>query len=162
MEVFPIEEKMIAPCGMNCTLCISHQAMVNDLNAQGFHKKYCPGCIPRGKNCTFMAKTCDVITQGKARFCLECASYPCDRLKRLDQRYQIKYHLSMIDNLNEIRKNGMPAFLANQNEKWKCPKCGGVISCHTGLCLKCDIEKLRTKKTYCWDEPVVPAAIIKK
>ena len=29
-------EKLIAPCGMNCSLCISYQAMKNDLKKQGF------------------------------------------------------------------------------------------------------------------------------
>ena len=45
---------LIAPCGMNCILCIAYQFLNKDLNKQGFHKKYCPGCIPRGENCTHM------------------------------------------------------------------------------------------------------------
>jgi hypothetical protein len=26
--------------------------MKNELNKKGFARKYCPGCKPRGKNCT--------------------------------------------------------------------------------------------------------------
>jgi len=35
-----IEEELIAPCGMNCSVCISFQAMQKELNRQGFKKKY--------------------------------------------------------------------------------------------------------------------------
>lgn len=43
------KEALIAPCGMNCSLCIAYQFKEKDLNKRGFHKKYCPGCLPRGK-----------------------------------------------------------------------------------------------------------------
>jgi hypothetical protein len=29
-----MEEKLIAPCGMNCGVCVSYLAMKNDLNKQ--------------------------------------------------------------------------------------------------------------------------------
>ena len=44
-----MDEKLIAPCGINCSLCISYQFMKKDLNKEGFRRTYCPGCIPRGK-----------------------------------------------------------------------------------------------------------------
>jgi len=49
-----MDQKLIAPCGMNCCLCIAYQFGKNDINKKGFNKKYCPGCIPRGENCTHM------------------------------------------------------------------------------------------------------------
>jgi len=63
-----IEEDLIAPCGMNCGLCVSYLAGKNALNQQGFHKKYCPGCIPRGENCLFMKDQCDLVGSGLVRF----------------------------------------------------------------------------------------------
>lgn len=36
----PMEEKLIAPCGMNCGVCASYLAMKNDLKNKGFGKKY--------------------------------------------------------------------------------------------------------------------------
>jgi len=62
-----MEEKLIAPCGMNCGLCISFLAMKNELNKQGFKKKCCPGCLPRGKNCTFMKDHCELLGKGLVR-----------------------------------------------------------------------------------------------
>ncbi len=147
-----MEAKNIAPCGMNCGVCINFQARKLDINTQGFHKTYCPGCIERGKNCTFMKKHCDLIGEGKIRFCYQCDVFPCDRLKRLDKRYREKYHLSMIENLHRIQNDGMDTLLAFEEAKWKCDRCGGEITCHSGLCLKCDLEILKNKKTYCWDD----------
>ncbi len=56
-----MKEMLIAPCGMNCSLCIAYQFKEKDLNKQGFHRKYCPGCIPRGKHCTHMGNRCDYV-----------------------------------------------------------------------------------------------------
>lgn len=88
-----MDEKLISPCGMNCCLCIAYQFKENDLNKRGFHKKYCPGCIPRGENCTHMRDACELLVKGGIRFCFECESFPCKRLKTLDkhQPYKIPY-----------------------------------------------------------------------
>lgn len=147
-----MEEELIAPCGMNCSLCIAYQFKQKDLNKQGFHRKYCPGCIPRGENCTHMADSCELLGKGLVRFCNECQDYPCKRLKDLDKRYRSKYHMSMIENLNAIKENGMQEFLANQDEKWRCSTCGGTICCHNGLCLDCDLETFLLNKKYRWNE----------
>ena len=147
-----MEESLIAPCGMNCGLCVSYLAMKNDLNQKGFSKKYCPGCIPRGRNCVHMADSCKTLGHGKLRFCHQCPDFPCVRLKSLDKRYRTKYHMSMIENLHTIRDNGMVSFLHDEADKWACPKCGGVICCHNGLCLTCNAETLRQNKGYHWKD----------
>ena len=135
-----MNEELIAPCGMNCELCISYQFMVNDFNKKGFHRKYCPGCIPRGQNCLFMKSHCDLVGKGLVRFCYECFDFPCKRLKSLDKRYRDKYNMSMIENLRFIKEKGMVEFLTKEADKWKCPDCGSVISCHAGECLKCKFD----------------------
>ncbi|MDD4367237.1 MAG: DUF3795 domain-containing protein [Eubacteriales bacterium] len=141
-----MEDKLIAPCGMNCRLCISYQFREKDLNKKGFHRKYCPGCIPRGENCKHMARICSLVGEGKVRFCYECEDYPCKRLKSLDKRYRTKYNMSMIENLDVIKDKGMKAFLEKEEKKWTCPTCGGIKCCHAGFCLDCDIDKLIRKK----------------
>jgi hypothetical protein len=147
-----MEEKLIAPCGMNCGLCVSYLAMKNDLKKKGFSKSYCAGCLPRGKNCAFMKKSCDLLGQGLVRFCYECPDYPCRRLKSLDKRYCASYHMSMIDNLEFIKKHGIGRFLEEETAKWRCPGCGETICCHNGLCFNCSLDKLRQKQKYRWDE----------
>jgi hypothetical protein len=58
----------------------------------------------------------------------------------------------MIENLEYIRDKGIAQFLEKEKAKWKCPKCGGIICCHNGLCLSCEVDVLRNKKNiYRWD-----------
>ena len=143
---------LIAPCGMNCGLCVSYLAMKYDLKKQGFRKTYCSGCLPRGKNCTFMKNHCDLLGKGLVRFCYECENFPCIRLKALDKRYRTKYHMSMIENLEFIKEHDIERFLEKEEAKWCCSECGEVICCHNGLCLNCGLDKLRQNKKYRWDE----------
>ncbi len=151
-----MEERLIAPCGMNCAVCVSYLAMKNDLKRKGFSKKYCAGCLPRGQNCLFMKKQCDRLGKGLVRFCYDCVDYPCRRLRALDERYRTKYHMSMIENLDFIRSYGIDSFLKKETAKWRCSSCGGrrggVICCHNGLCLDCSLDMLRQNKKYRWGE----------
>jgi hypothetical protein len=147
-----MEGNLIAPCGMNCSLCVAYQFMKMDINKQGFHKKYCPGCIPRGENCTHMGDRCELLGKGSVRFCFECEAFPCKRLKNLDKRYRTKYHMSMIENLQSIKEHGIQRFLEKEEQKWQCPECGEVICCHNGLCLNCDLDRLLHNKKYRWNE----------
>jgi hypothetical protein len=126
--------------------------MKSDLKKRGFSKSYCPGCLPRGKNCTFMKRHCVLLGKGLVRFCYECSDFPCRRLKVLDKRYRLKYHMSPIGNLESIKEHGLEAFLAGEEPKWRCPKCGGTVCCHNGLCLNCDLDRLRKDPKYRWGE----------
>jgi hypothetical protein len=123
-----MEEILIAPCGMNCGLCVNYLALKNDLNKHGFKRMYCPGCIARGKHCVFMKEHCKLLGDGLVRFCFECKDFPYKRLKALDKRYRTRYHLSMIENLEFIKKQGIQRFLTNEDEKWACRDCEGVNS----------------------------------
>jgi len=133
-------KELIAPCGMNCSVCANYLAMQNDLKKKGFHKSYCSGCRPRGKNCAHMSKQCDLLGKGLVSFCYECGDFPCRRLKALDKRYRTFYHMSMIENLVFIKEHGIESFLEKETEKWKCPECGDVISCHNGVCFRCHLD----------------------
>ena len=146
-----MDENMIAPCGMNCSLCIAYQAGEKDLEKRGVNRKTCPGCVPRGEHCTHMGHKCEKVGKGTLRFCFECEDYPCKMLKALDKRYRTKYHMSMIENLDSIRENGMEAFLESQAVQWRCPACGGTMCCHYGLCLDCSLDALLANRKYRWD-----------
>jgi hypothetical protein len=148
-----MEEVLIAPCGMNCGVCSAYLARQFDLRRHGIMRTYCAGCRPRGKNCAFMKKRCELLGNGRVQYCLECADFPCRRLKALDKRYRTFYHMSMIENLERIRDKGMDDFLDEETVKWRCPECGGVICCHNGICFSCGLEKLKAKKRrYRWEE----------
>ena len=128
----PAETSLIAPCGMNCGVCLAHLRK----------ERQCSGC--RGDNTNKSAsrinciiRNCEMIKISQSGFCFECVKYPCKRLKQLDKRYRTKYAMSMIENLEFINRNGLSAFVEKENERWRCLKCGGVICVHRGYCYNC-------------------------
>jgi len=141
-----MEKSLIAPCGMNCNICVGYLAMKNDLNSQGVKERYCAGCrYKSGKLCAFQ-KRCELLKTGQVKYCYECDKFPCENLEPLNKRYSTNFHMSMIENHTYIKEHGMEMFLEKEAEKWKCPECGGVISCHNGICYSCGIEKLKSLK----------------
>jgi hypothetical protein len=127
--------------------------MKNDVRSKGVRMPYCTGCRPRNKNCAFLKKRCQKLSNGEVKYCFECPSFPCDRLRKLDERYKTRYRMSMIENLTFIKENGITRFLEEQEKTWKCPKCGEMISCHNGICFNCSLEKLTAKKAkYRWND----------
>ena len=148
-----MEEKLIAPCGMNCNLCSGYLALKHDIKSEGFRISYCAGCKPRDKKCAFLKKQCQILLNGQVEYCYECHDFPCKRLSYIDQRYKTLYRMSMIENLEFIRDNGIDKFLLKEQEKWKCPECGGVICCHNGLCFNCGLDRLsQNRQKYRWEE----------
>lgn len=147
-----IQTNLIAPCGMNCGICGAYLASKNKLKDKGIEIPYCAGCRIRNKQCAFLKKRCDLLLHGKVNFCYECPDFPCENLNHLDKRYRDRFHMSMVNNLRQIKKKGLDNFLSDQNQKWHCPKCAGMVSCHNGLCFHCQTEELKAKKNkYRWE-----------
>ena len=146
--------ELIAPCGMNCGICSGYLAKKYDIRSKGVRMTYCAGCRPRDKQCAFLKKRCETLLNGRVEYCFECESYPCERLRHIDKRYFLsQFRMSMIENLEYIKEYGMEKFLEKEEEKWRCPECGGVICCHNGICFNCGLEKLKKKKNkYRWDD----------
>jgi len=125
--------ELVAPCGMNCRLCLAYQREKNHCNGCKMYDALkisvsCQRCI---------IKNCPIIKINESGFCYECDKYPCHRLKQLDKRYRLKYHMSMIENLETIKQNGLTYFLDQEEIKWACPKCGSIICVHRNICPNC-------------------------
>jgi PHP family Zn ribbon phosphoesterase len=59
----------------------------------------------------------------------------------------------MIENLKLIKNSGIGSLLESEERKWKCPECGGTISCHNGICYSCGLEVLSNRKNrYRWED----------
>ena len=133
-----ITPEMIAPCGMNCALCIGHLR----------ERKPCAGClgtdIGKPSHCVVCRiKLCPGMKKGGENFCFTCATFPCPRLRQLDKRYRAKYGMSMIENLDHIRELGLKEFVSRERGRWTCPKCGGVICVHRESCIFCGLARKR-------------------
>lgn len=128
----PFRAALIAPCGMNCAICMAHLR----------EKNRCSGCYTPDRKCS---RSCTISSCEQVRdtYFHTCDNFPCRRLKLLDTRYRTKYGMSMLDNLASIRKNGIRAFLKEERQRWTCPACGGVINVHRGTCSVCGKERER-------------------
>jgi hypothetical protein len=131
-----MSEKLIAPCGTNCALCCSYMTYIKKL-PKDEGTAYCAGCRVRNKKCAYLKGHCEKLQNKKVKYCFECSKFPCARLKILDSRYSEKYGVSLIGNLKEIKASGIDAFLKRQKEKYRCPKCGGIICVHNNKCYDC-------------------------
>jgi len=131
-----IDTSMIAPCGMNCALCIGY---IRDRNP-------CAGCHgpddTKPKHCAVCRiKNCGHLSDSGSPFCFACDIFPCARVKQLDKRYRTKYGMSMIENLRMIETGGLESFVRREEERWECPECGGLLSVHRDSCPFCGSPK---------------------
>lgn len=127
-----MKKELIAPCGMNCGICVAYLRENNK----------CPGCRGEdsGKPITRIRckiKNCKSNQSNEARYCFKCERFPCNSLRQLDKRYRTKYNMSMIGNLEDIKKIGIRAFVRNESVRWACPKCNGTICVHNKECYDC-------------------------
>ncbi len=113
---------LIAPCGMNCSLCYAFLR----------EKNRCPGCraVP-AKNWEShwicKVRSCSRLKEKNWKFCsARCKEFPCPFLKHLDKRYRTKYGMSMIKNLDSIKAKGIRKFIEQEKSRWIK---GGKIFC---------------------------------
>lgn len=114
---------------MNWAICSAYLAYKNNLPKVIGAIIHCSGCRKRNKQCVFLKKWCEdnlKLLRGEMDFCFECNCFPCDGLRRTDERCQRDYGMSMIENLKEIKKKGIHEFIKKQYQKYKCPKCNNL------------------------------------
>jgi hypothetical protein len=132
--------ELIAPCGMDCGLCIAHLR----------ERKPCPGCNDgddrrKPNHCSVCAiKRCAEPAMAETGFCHSCAKLPCARMRQLDTRYRTKYGMSMIENLEIVREVGLDAFIEEERVRWTCRGCGAVVCVHRAECIYCGHPRSRT------------------
>lgn len=136
MNKVSIKSLLIAPCGMNCGVCMAYLR----------EKRKCPGCRGSNENKSVSCancriKNCDDLKKDNKKFCFPCKKFPCSRLKQLDKRYRTRYDMSMLENLENIKTLGVRAFVKNERERWACSQCGGVICVHRGYCFDCGEQR---------------------
>lgn len=131
----------IAPCGMNCAICIAN---LRDKNR-------CPGCNSKEEDKSKYCRQCSVVIcplrkQSKVKFCYACVKFPCARIKQLDKRYRAKYGMSMVDNLRAIQQIGIRRFAAQEGIRWQCSRCGERLCVHRDACPVCGAKRKELAK----------------
>lgn len=125
-----IDAEMFAPCGMNCMVCFVHCKP----------KAACGGCMgsDEGKpgHCRNCVRTACAVEKGLT-YCYECGEFPCRRMKDLDRSYRKRYGVSLIEQADFVKENGIDAFMEEERKRYMCPDCGGVITVHDKWCSEC-------------------------
>ena len=107
-----LNNKLVAPCGINCGVCRAHLR----------ERNRCTGCNlnPKVSHC----QKCRIrlCKERKSAFCFNCDNFPCQDIKRLDKRYREKYDVNVIENLEIIRDKGVGEFVKLEQKKWQSSK----------------------------------------
>ena len=134
MPIEDINTVMFAPCGMNCMVCYKHC----------YHKKPCDGCLNSDKGKPEHCRKCKIkecVIKKSLSYCFECSEFPCELIKNLEKSYNKRYRVSLMGNNRFVQTFGLERFMAQQKEKYTCPKCGGIISIHDGECSECQEKR---------------------
>ena len=131
------EINLAGPCGFYCGICRHYLARTKGLLWEKNLKHGCRGCRIQDKNCAWVKKDCVLIRKNQIAFCFECEDFPCDDLIKFDQRHQRDDNLSPIENLLRIKEIGVERWLEEQEDEWRCPRCGGNICVIDRECYDC-------------------------
>lgn len=126
----PFKSTLIAPCGMDCAICM---AFLRDRNT-------CNGCYSPDRKCRkgCSLSDCEHI---RRKYHHTCEKFPCRHLSDLDKRYRTRYGMSMVENLKTIKEHGIREFVRTERERWTCKACGGTINVHHGKCADCGKDR---------------------
>jgi hypothetical protein len=104
-----MKKELIAPCGMNCGVCLHYLREQNK----------CPGCFS-GRKVNQNPIKCGIrlCKNRKGEYCFNCDKFPCKRLEHLDKRYRDRYGMSEIENLKILQKKGINYLLAQEEKRW--------------------------------------------
>jgi hypothetical protein len=131
------EINLAGPCGIYCGTCRHYLARTKGLLKEKKLKDGCRGCRIQNKKCSWVKKDCAPLKKGQIEFCYECNDFPCANLNKLNQRHIHEDNVNLIDNLLRIKTIGVERWLEEQEDKFRCPRCGGNTCAIDGECYDC-------------------------
>ncbi len=124
-------------CGIYCGNCRHYLARSKGILKEKKLKHGCHGCRVQNKNCAWVKRDCELLRKKKVDFCFECENFPCANLEKLDFRHLYNENVSPVENLLRIKNVGVQQWLKEQEDEWKCTKCGGNICITDSECYDC-------------------------
>ena len=129
-----MEYRLDGYCGLYCGAC----SMVLQTKA-GTAEKTCYGCkseSPAGHCATCAIKAC-AKSKGY-EFCIECPEVKtCELMIHFFNDPQNPNGLCVMKNMQRIQLVGLPAWLAEQAERWRCGSCGVSYFWYDETCPHC-------------------------
>lgn len=132
-----VDNNLAAPCGIYCGACRQYLLWKKDLLEERGYKMGCKGCRIRNKNCAFIRRDCPALKKKELDYCYECEQFPCQKLQKIDSKYQERYSVNLVENLKRNEEIGVEKWLQEQRELYTCPECGGEICVHDAECYDC-------------------------
>jgi hypothetical protein len=118
-------------------VCYKHVGMVK-------RGKICEGCLKGDEGKPEHCRKCaikDCAREKKIAHCFGCMDFPCKRIKNLEKSYVKRYRVSLVENSEAAKAEGVAAFLRQDSIAWTCAECGGAFSLHDGVCSECGAGK---------------------
>ena len=77
----------------------------------------------------------------------KCDEFPCKvYLAKLPDSHagdsRFTYRHELFDSLTRLAEIGVEQWILEQEQKWRCPECGGVVSFYKYTCAKCGYKQL--------------------
>jgi hypothetical protein len=139
--------RLLAACGLYCGACYHYRASFYDderLRAEAARRGRdpvgftCQGCRSDVLYIHAGCANCEIRACADRRgilHCGLCADFPCQRLWVFQSDGRV-HHVNIMIELVRLRKKGTEAWLAEQQEIWKCP-CGESYSWYEETCHAC-------------------------
>jgi len=140
---------LVGRCGLYCGACGIYRAykdggILLEQTAQHFGIKpevvRCEGCQVLTPQC--WGSDCQIVQCLVAKrldFCNQCEEYAaggCEKFAELAQRYA-RRGVDLRANLGMIAAGQVEEWLAEQEERWRCPTCARPVSCYEDECHWC-------------------------
>ena len=141
-----VDGSLAAVCGAYCGACPVYrawaaqdlprlEALAHELGTTT-DRLMCTGCRTPAAFC--FGGDCEIKACAKARgvaFCLDCADYPCDRIRRFDAG--APYRAAMRRDAGRLHEAGVSAWLREQDARWLCRGCGTRVAAGSDVCPRC-------------------------
>ncbi len=109
--------KLIAPCGLDCSICglylsRNDEQLMDDLISKGIPKEVlpCDGCRAVEGGCPVIHGKCatfECANENRILFCSECNDFPCMKLAPAADKAEVLPHNTKLYNLCVIQRHGV-------------------------------------------------------
>ncbi len=100
----------------------------------------CDGCCSGGKlagHCQMCNIRLHALETQKNSRCSDCEELPCNRITFLINMGGYLHRKEYVPNLKKIHEMGVKEWVKNEEERWRCPKCGLPMSWYDAECIRC-------------------------
>jgi hypothetical protein len=146
-------KNLVGICGLYCGTCPYYLAYRKNDTAcltklaqeecASIEELRCDGCLSENVSCHCKAcrhgfRTC--ASEKGVNWCFECSEFPCQRLKDFTEIHVvngIKHHEHVIDDLMDMKENGIAQWVERQDQAARCTGCGQVRYWFDRACPDC-------------------------